>query len=71
MSQIYRKIIAEKVKTLRLKAGMKREELSLKLGFDNSYISKLENCRINITIDKIEQIGEFFNVKPSYFLKLD
>ena len=71
MSQTYRKIIADKVKGLRLQAGLNREELSLKLGFDNSYISKLENYRVNITIDKIEKIGEFFNVEPTYFFKLD
>lgn len=37
--------------------GYKREELSLLLGVDNSYISKLEKARVNITIDKLEQIS--------------
>lgn len=57
-----RKVLATNVKDLREKAGLKKEKLSLILGFDNSYISKLEKCNVNITIDKIAKIAEFFNV---------
>ena len=32
------------------------------LGFDNSYISKLEKGKINITIDKLSKIAKFFGV---------
>ena len=46
MSQDYvlstRKILATNLKNLRIKSKIRREELSLALGFDNSYISKLE-----------------------------
>lgn len=42
---------------------MKKEELSLALGFDNSYISKLEKCNVNITIDKMNMIAEYFGVE--------
>ena len=55
MSQDIRKIFALNIKTLREKKGLKKEELSLLLGFDNSYISKLEKQRVNITIDKISK----------------
>ena len=67
MSQDARKQIAKKVFDLRTKAKISREELSLKLGFDNSYISKLEREKINITIDKIELIASFFNIKIKDF----
>lgn len=63
MSQVIRRIFATNVKKLREKAGLKKEKLSLILGFDNSYISKLEKSNVNITLDKIEKIAEFFNVK--------
>lgn len=63
MSQEIRKILAINVKKLRTKAGLKKEKLSLALGFDNSYISKLEKGNVNITIDKIAKIAKFFNVK--------
>ena len=55
-------ILANNVKRLRSKLKIKREELSLALGFDNSYISKLEKGRINITIDKLSVIADYFNV---------
>lgn len=63
MSQEIRKILATNVKKLREKVGLKKEKLSLALGFDNSYISKLEKSNVNITIDKISKIAEIFNVK--------
>ena len=55
-------ILANNVKRLRSKLKIKREELSLALGFDNSYISKLEKGTINITIDKLSVIADYFNV---------
>ena len=55
-------ILANNVKRLRSKLKIKREELSLALGFDNSYISKLEKGKINITIDKLSIIADYFNV---------
>lgn len=48
---------------LRTHNNIKREELSLALGFDNSYISKLEKGKINITIDKLTLIADYFNIE--------
>lgn len=69
MSQDARKILAQNVAHLRIKRKLTREELSLALGIDNSYISKLEKGRVNITIDKIEQIAMFFNLDVCDLLK--
>ena len=69
MSQLIRNIIANNVKCLRTSKGLRREELSLLLGYDNSYISKLEKGRVNITVDKIEQIASYFDVEPYLLLK--
>ena len=55
-------MLATNVKKLRSKLKIRREELSLALGFDNSYISKLEKGKINITIDKLSVIADYFNV---------
>ena len=63
MSQEIRDIIANNVKKLRTKKRLKREELSLILGFDNSYISKLEKCKINISIDTLEKIANKLNIQ--------
>lgn len=69
MSQDIREKIAKNVCRYREYRNLKREELSLSLGFDNSYISKLERCAINITIDKLEQIAEFLNINVIDLLK--
>ena len=55
-------ILATNVKRLRSKSKIRREELSLALGFDNSYISKLEKGKINITIDKLSIIADYFKI---------
>lgn len=69
MSQEIRNILAHNVEKLRVNKKLKREELSLILGFDNSYISKLEKSRINITLDKLEKISEFFEIETYKLLK--
>lgn len=69
MSQEIRNRIANNVKVLRTKKKLKREELSLLLGFDNSYISKLERGSVNITIDRLSKIAEYFLVDVSMLLK--
>ena len=57
-----RHILAENIKRLRLKNCIRREELSLILGLDNSYISKLEKGKVNITIDKLSAIADYFHI---------
>ena len=69
MSQEIRAILASNIEKLRTKKNLKREELSLLLGFDNSYISKLEKSRINITLDKLEKIANFFDTDVYKLLK--
>ena len=64
-----RETIAKNVIKLRKEKKLKREELSLLLGFDNSYISKLEKGRINITIDKLEMLASFFKIDTFKLLK--
>ena len=55
--------LAKNIKKLREKLSLKKEELSLQLGFENSYISKVENCRMNITLNRLISIANFFNIK--------
>ena len=62
MGQEIRTRIAKNIQKLRTSKDLKREELSLLLGFDNSYISKLEKGNINITIDKLDKIAKYFEV---------
>ena len=71
MSQETRKILAENIKNYRTSKNLDREKLSLAIGVDNSYISKLEKGKINITIDKIEQLAYYFETDVYKLLKKD
>ena len=64
-----RTIIAKNIIALRRNKKMTREELSLSLGFENSYISKLEKEKMNITIDKLDKIANYFNAETYTLLK--
>ena len=69
MSQELRQILAKNIEKLRIKHKLSKEQLSLILGVDNSYISKLEKGKINITLDKIELLADYFKIKPYLLLK--
>lgn len=69
MSQDIRQILSNNIKKLRTQKKLSREELSLVLGVDNSYISKLEKGKINITLDKIEMLANYFDTEVYLLLK--
>ena len=62
--------LSENIRILREKNNITREQLSLILGFENSYISKLERKKINITIGRLDKIAEYFGV-PAYLLLME
>lgn len=63
MNQNSKQLIAQNVEKLRREKKITKEAMSLALGFDNSYISKLEKGNINITIEKLDKIADFLNVE--------
>lgn len=69
MSQDIRQILANNIKNLRTQKKLSREELPLVLGADNSYVSKLEKGKINITLDKIEMLANYFETEVYLLLK--
>lgn len=69
--KILRSIIANNVKIERNKQKMSREKLSLLIGMDNSYISKLERCKMNATIDILEKIAEVLKINVLEIFKSD
>ena len=69
MSQLARQRIAYNLNKYREKYGYTREQFSLLLGFDNSYVSKLEKCKINIPIDNLERIAIIFGIDIIDLLK--
>lgn len=58
-----------KVAKFRIKANLSGYELSLRIGKDASYINKLENGKVNITLKTIFQICEVLNIEPVELFK--
>ena len=63
MNQNSKNTIAQNISKLRRQKKLTREKLSLVLNFENSYISKLEKQKINITIEKLDIIANYFEIK--------
>ena len=62
MNKNIKKKLGKNIKKLRQSNKLTQEELSLELNLDWSYIGKVENAKMNITIDKIIQIADYFKV---------
>lgn len=69
MCQEGRLILSKNIKKYREIKKITREELSLLLGMDNSYISKLEKCKINASIDTIAKIANKLEIPIVELLK--
>lgn len=58
-----------KVAKLRIKANLSAYELSLRIGKDTSYINKLENGKVNVTLKVIFKICEVLKIEPYELFK--
>ncbi|MBQ8459309.1 helix-turn-helix transcriptional regulator [bacterium] len=63
------KKLGKNLRKLRKSKGLSQEELSLNLDFDGSYIGKVENGKLNITLDKLINIAEYFQIDIIELLK--
>ena len=63
MSQSIREILSKNIRKYRENRHFSMEELSLLLEVDNSYISKLEKSKVNITIDKLEKLAQILGIE--------
>ena len=62
-----RKLIGNKLKALRLKKKLSLTELGDLLGIDRQYVWRIENGKINITIDYLNKIVKKLNCKDEDF----
>ena len=62
MNKNVKKKLGKNIKKLRQFNKLTQEDLSLELNLDWSYIGKVENAKMNITIDKIILIADYFKV---------
>jgi transcriptional regulator with XRE-family HTH domain len=63
-------ILAKNIRLLRGKQKISQEELAFRSGLHRTYISSVERCQRNISIDAIEKIAEAFKT-PLYKLLED
>jgi len=64
-----RKLVARNIRFHRTSLGFSQEELALKSGMHDNYISKVELAKISIGIDNLERIAKALKV-PGYVLLL-
>lgn len=64
-----RQIMAENLRVLRLAAHISQEELAELCGLHRTYISDIERCNRNISIDNIEKIANALHISASDLLK--
>lgn len=55
--------LAKNIKKFRQEKDISQESLSLELDFDVSYIGKVENEKMNISINRIIKIANFFGIR--------
>lgn len=56
------------LKALRAEKGISQEKLALETGIGRRYMSDIENGRRNISLEIIEKLSDFFQMRPSDFL---
>ena len=66
-SKEYKNVI-ERLKTARLEAGLKQEDVAAKLKKPQSYISKIERGERRIDVAELKKLSEIYKKPVSYFI---
>jgi len=69
MNESVKANLIKKIRELRIKNNISQRVLSELLGLDSSYISKFERGTINISLEKIIDIANHFNVEVKEFFE--
>lgn len=62
--------LSSNIKRIRKEQGISQEKLALKADVDRSYMSELERCLANPSIDALMRIGNALDVSPSELLQI-
>ncbi|MBP9152714.1 MAG: helix-turn-helix transcriptional regulator [Flavobacteriales bacterium] len=65
-----RRLIADQIKALRIRKNLTQQELAYRLEVDKQYIWKIENAKINITIDYLDKVIRCLGCTYAEFLGL-
>jgi transcriptional regulator with XRE-family HTH domain len=64
-----KKIVAQNIRSQRIKSNLTQEDLAYKCGMHDNYISKVELGKVSIGIDNIERIAKALKIPPDLLLK--
>lgn len=64
------KVISLNIRTYRKYKNMTQKELANRLNTTRQYISELERCKKNISIDMLENVAKKLDVEPYKLLKI-
>jgi transcriptional regulator with XRE-family HTH domain len=62
-------VVATNLRTLRLARGLSQEALADLAGLHRTYISSVERCERNATIDTIDRLSSALGIEPYELLK--
>lgn len=63
------RLFGNKVKELRMQQGLTQDQLALITGIDRSQITKIEQGKVNVTLETIEKISFALKIKSSLLLE--
>ena len=64
-----RKRLAANLRRLRIAAGYSQERLADIAGFHRTYVSQIERCKLNVTVDAMWKLSELLEVDPAKLLE--
>lgn len=67
MSQ--RKIVGQNIRAFRAEKNLTQEKLAVKSKISYEYLNRLENGRVNVSLDTLVKIAKALGVKPSVLLE--
>lgn len=70
MNQL-RLLVGKNIRLFRTRKGYTQEQLAVHSEIDPYYISKLENGRVNVSLDTMEKLCKVLDIEPILLLKED
>lgn len=65
-----RVLVGHNLARLRKEKALKQEPLADVAGFTQSYLSQIENGRVNLTLLRLNDLAQVFDVSPIEFFRL-
>ncbi|MEK1931961.1 MAG: helix-turn-helix transcriptional regulator [Pararhizobium sp.] len=64
-----REVFARNLKAMREASGLSQEELAHRAGIDRTYVSSLERCVYNASIDVVDRLARALDSEAAELLK--